>query len=144
MNENVQFLFPLSLFVLFSILFIQIAIKINHFCVFPSSGFLMNLIILSRKRFSRVPFHSYALRLWESFTFNVYFCWKKAKKEERKIYFLLLIYVLLKGMILFSSSLWGEREEKMAFRILNPSVGTEVQIIRYRGYEKWGNFSRNF
>lgn len=67
-------------------LFIQIAIKINHFCVFPflcfwwTSSFFLSFS-LPFFAISIVPFYSYALRLCESFTFNVYFCWKKRRKK---------------------------------------------------------------
>lgn len=70
----------------------------RYFCTFHSNCYqnksllrlsilmlLMNLIILLRSSpstISMVPFYSYARRLWESFTFNVYFCWKKSRAKK--------------------------------------------------------------
>lgn len=65
------------------LLFIQIAIKINHFCVISffhcwwSSSFFPRVFPFA---LSTIPFYCSALRLWESFTFNVYFCWKGGKE----------------------------------------------------------------
>lgn len=121
MNENAQFVFPSFLpslpFDTF-ILFIQIAIKINHFCVFPFFYFWWtSSFFLNASRLSSLPFYCYALRLWESFTFNVYFCWKKEQGE--KLFFAVDLCSLERYDFYFHGvSVWGVKGKSAECRFL--------------------------
>lgn len=86
--------------------FIQIAIKINHFCVFPPFlCLLMNLIILFQRSQPPLPFLCFALRAQRNHL-HLMFIFAETEEQKEKIIFVLLIYVLLKGMI-FIFIPWG-------------------------------------